>query len=98
MRTLLLSLAALGSLAAVAASNPVAARPLAPAWSDVGLQRAQYYEPGWREREEWRRRREFEERRREEWRRAHEWRGYPPPPPPGFYPPPPPPPFYGPRY
>jgi hypothetical protein len=92
MRNLLLSLVALGSLAAHAATTPVAAQPVSPGWFGPGVQTVQYYDPDWRQREEWRRRREFEERRREEWRRAHEAReeyGYRPPPPP---------PYYGPRY
>lgn len=92
MRNLLLSLVALGSLATAAASTPASAQPVAPAWSGASVQLVQYYEPGWREREEWRRRHEFAEHRREEWRRAHERRErheeheFRPPP------------FYGPRY
>lgn len=72
MRYLLLSLAALGSVTAVAANTPAAAQPVALGWSEAGVQQAQYYEYGWREREDWRRRQEW--RRREEWRRRQEFR------------------------
>ena len=85
MRNLLLSLVALGTV--VAAGSPAMARQAEiVVVHPVVVKQVQYYQPGWREREEWRRRREIEFRRREEFRRRQEWR-HAHRPPPGYYPP-----------
>ena len=78
MRNLFLSAFALTVLMGSASAPPAAAAPSGISLSIVSAgpvaETVQYYEPGWREREEWRRRREIEFRRREEWRRHQEWR------------------------
>ena len=83
MRKILLSLVAFGAVAGSAATQSATAQPMPLAWAS-SVQTVQYYEPGWREREDWHRREEWrrreEFRRRQEWREAHERRRGPPPP------------------
>lgn len=92
MRNLICSVIALGTVACAGAAAPAAAQPVTLIVTSPTVQTVQYYEPGWRGREEWRRRREIEWRRRHEWRRHEELReARRPPPPLPYY-------GYGPRY
>lgn len=71
MRSLLFSLAVVGSVAA-GGTAIAAPAPLAPALDrPAGVHTVQYYAPDWRAREAWRHRRHEEWRRREAWRRHH---------------------------
>ena len=73
MRKLILSTVTVAVIAGTGAVSPAKAQPQGVV-NGPYVETVQYYEPGWREREEWHRRREIEMHRRAEWHHRAEWR------------------------